>query len=350
MVSDKVITKLLFSSPSKFIGEYENEDILVTHVSDGKIKQREWLGSTENPFSRNFFIIVIKTPKWQRDSTVIPDYSYLGKEFCIGFSVLFGKRFDSHGLLEQHNRYYLPDYKNISRSCSHMLAFNDHKPRIDYDIALDFREVKYLVDIIGERGTLFSILKSVGEYYLKAICEYEHNPEIAFIHLVTCGEILSNFMKHNKIDLIDNRILDDLKIIRENVKDGEKVSNRLLSQFGLVKSKYTNTLVTFLDDEFFDKTQSQNDSTRLLKSNIIRRIKASYDVRSKMLHTGELYNGWIAHSIYSKDEIVDGKPILNNKEYEKLIQLCPTFAGMERIIRYCLIKILCQKGWNISIE
>ena len=58
-----------------------------------------------------------------------------------------------------------------------------------------------------------------------------------------------------------------------------------------------------------------------------------------------------------------GKPVLDNKEIEKITDLekkmklkentkelkailewCPTFAGMERIMRYCLLNFLNKNG------
>jgi hypothetical protein len=82
------------------------------------------------------------------------------------------------------------------------------------------------------------------------------------------------------------------------------------------------------------------------------------------VHSGKDFTNWLSYSNLSREEVHVGKPVLNNAEIEKttdaekkkrlkenakklkvVLEWCPTFAGMERIMRYCLLKF-----WNDHAE
>ena len=57
------ITKLLLSTTTRFVAEYASESILLTHAWPSGHRQAEGnLGRAENPMSRNYYVLVLKTP------------------------------------------------------------------------------------------------------------------------------------------------------------------------------------------------------------------------------------------------------------------------------------------------
>lgn len=52
--------------------------------------------------------------------------------------------------------------------------------------------------------------------------------------------------------------------------------------------------------------------------------------------------------LHDNDEVIRGNPVIEDKDMQKSIKLSPTFIGMERIIRYSLIKFLIQT--NIIVD
>ncbi|MCL4748274.1 MAG: hypothetical protein KJZ83_23120, partial [Burkholderiaceae bacterium] len=55
---------------------------------------------SEGPASRSAFVFAFQTENLPADSASIPNYSPMGDLICAYLAVLFGKRFDNHGLLE----------------------------------------------------------------------------------------------------------------------------------------------------------------------------------------------------------------------------------------------------------
>ena len=106
---DENTHKFLISSTSRFVGEYENETLLITHAwpSVGNMGQL-YASQTENPYSRNYFIIVFKSELCDKGARIgFPDYEWFPEFICIYLSILFGKRFDNHGPLETNGFFYL---------------------------------------------------------------------------------------------------------------------------------------------------------------------------------------------------------------------------------------------------
>lgn len=66
-------------------------------------------------------------------------------------------------------------------------------------------------------------------------------------------------------------------------------------------------------------------------------------MRSKYVHAGKLPSSWMAvNYLHDNEEVIHGNPVIEDKDMQKSIKRSPTFIGMERIIRYSLIKFLIQ--------
>jgi hypothetical protein len=94
---EKDITKILLSTSSYLVGEYEEENFLLSIALNRKSRQYK----AHDP---EYFILAVKT-----ESHDLKDYSPFGDALCIYLSILFGKRFDNHGLVEGMGIFWLPN-------------------------------------------------------------------------------------------------------------------------------------------------------------------------------------------------------------------------------------------------
>src|SRR5690349_8603356 len=92
------IHRFLISTTSRFTGCYEGEFIRIDHAWRGANSGAKLHESMqENPRSRNYFVLSAEIDPPKKESIVIPNFAPLGEQACAALSVLFGKRFDSHG-------------------------------------------------------------------------------------------------------------------------------------------------------------------------------------------------------------------------------------------------------------
>ena len=347
------MTKLLLSTPSRFTGEYSCDDLLFTHAWPSGPKQAQGnLGLTENPMSRNYFVLALDTPPHDRTKTiVVPNYTPTGDVVAIYLSILFGKRFDNHGRLESNGQFYLPHIDQGMAPCNVSLPFNSHKSRCDLELPLNLSEIQRLTTLLTDEqveAKFIQFLRSAGRFYLHALQEAEADPEVAFLDLITCGEILSNFWEYEKDDLLDDQLKADLARVSGELEGGEAIAGRIRGRLFQVKRKFIAAILRLLSSTFFEHTEATQPFCALKAEDIETRIKAAYDLRSRYVHTGLDFGNWIFQGSAYLEEIFTGEPVVDDKDFKKLLMRSPTLCGLERIMRFCLLRFIHLNGCTID--
>jgi hypothetical protein len=350
---DKTVTKLLLSSTSRFVGEFKTQGMLLTHAWPATGDQTHGsMGHVEGPLSRNFYTLAFKHPEFKKDSIVVPNYTPTGDLFCTYLSVLFGKRFENHGRLQSHGHFYIPSFPAEIRTITPWLPFNSHRVRSDVPIPLNLSEIGRLMPLLEETSGIeprfVQILTAASGFYARALRGAEDDPETAFLNLVTCGELLSNFFKYEESTLLDAQLLRDFAEIEAKLDDGEEVVNRIKHGLFQVKRRFTHAITSLLSESFFANHESREAHSALKECDIERRVKAAYDLRSRYVHTGISFGRWVGHATQYIEEVQIGKPVIEDKEFKKIISQSPTLVGLERIMRFCLLRFMQMNGVNID--
>ncbi len=262
------ITKILLSTPSYFVGEYEEEDLLLSIAFDRTLKRDETLVP-------EYFIFAMKTPPLDRSHVAIPDYSATGDILCTCLSILYGKRFDNHGLVESVGNFWLPDYSHFGNYNS-KLPFNSQKTRPDLEIPHNLDEIRRIAPLLHEGQVDLRFERffwSAGRFYVHALQHAEAQPEIAFLDLITCGEILSNFFEYDQDDLLDDKIKECLNRIGEEIEDGDAMVRLFRSRLFSVKRKFVRTILYLLNPYFFQQSEAREKYDKLNQDDISIRIK-----------------------------------------------------------------------------
>ena len=346
---DQLIQKLLISSPCRFIGEYETEDLLITHAfpqfHDSSVLQK-YLDN--NPYHRSFFVVVFKTEGIEENNgklKMFPNYSSLGDMVCIYLSILFGKRFDNHGTIETLGFFNSPEMGNNSPAYNPKIGPYNHTPRKDLEIELNLSKIKLIEQLFNDQidENKLNVIQTAGKFYIRSLQIFELDPELAVLDLITSAEILSNYFDYKDEELYghDKVLGIILRRIEEDIKNGKATSQMIKKRLFQVKRKFTLTILKLLNDYFFTQTESMNPIYSLKKDVIERRIMATYDLRSLYLHTGISFGRYILVPTENfLNEIQISEFIVEPKELRKLLYLSPTYIGLERIIRFCLLRFI----------
>ena len=339
----ETVQKILISTPAIFRGEMETEELLLTQAWPDTGPTR-YSRIEEGPASRSTLVLAFRTdPIEKKPGVMIPDYSPAGILVCSYLSVLYGKRFDPHGLIEGVGSFKMPDWSSNAILVNPSLPFHSNQPRANLQIPLSLAESKSLVPLLlGELNEEFAIaVQASSKFYSQALRTFEFDPETAYLHLITALEILSNNLDFAPEDLLPDDLRSLLTQIEENLPNGEKAAKKIRSRLFQVRRKIAKTIENLVDPQFFDG--SDVDQTAALHSiDIKKRVLAAYDLRSKYVHTGITFGSWINRST---EEIQLGKPVLADKELSEIIHRAPTFIGLERIVRYCILRFLASNGF-----
>ena len=148
---------------------------------------------------------------------------------------------------------------------------------------------------------------------MQALQNAEHNTEVAYLHLITAGELLSGEFRY------------------ADTKG--------------VKKKFVRVLCSLTDDAFYVNTGEGRGHGRFTRDNVESSIAAAYDLRSRYLHTGSPFGMWVdpARGIASSDLQV-GRPVVEDRRLAAVLAAAPTFTGLERLVRYCVLRFMVSRG------
>lgn len=288
-------------------------------------------------------MLVFETQPVDRQRTVpLPNYSYIPELISWYFSVLFGKRFDNHGLLESVGLFHLPNLDSYGSLCIEKLPQNSHAPRADYAVPLNLTELKRIERLLTDPNSnpsAMRLLQTASKFYAQALQAFEHDSEVAYLHLITSLESLTTLSALDPQEFYEPATREYLHRIAAELNEGEKVAKHFRAKLLSIKRRVVETSLQLVDDGFFARSESTVELARLTKASFRKCIGAAYDLRSKYVHTGAPFGGWIEHPIGEENtEIRVGKPVVSDKDYGKILANAPTFVGLERIVRYCILR------------
>ena len=270
---------------------------------------------------------------------MIPNYDYVGDACCRHLSVLYGKRFDNHGSIEGAGVFHLPTFNQFGLMSLPSLPQNSHEPRADFPVPLDLGEARRLLPLWFGQGQPPLLLKfnAACKFYLRALQVAERDPEVAYLHLISSGEILADSVERPKDVLLDDEIKGVLARIEAEMCGGRKLARMLRGRMRQLKRGFIHALSGLVDQDFFCRGEAKHDYGRLKADSFAKALGAAYDLRSRYVHTGTPFSIWVRPDA-GNDEVQSGRPITGDEELSDILAAAPTYIGLERVVRYCLLR------------
>lgn len=255
-------------------------------------------------FGRSFFVLTFREHglcEEEEKKRQPPYYGYVGDYFCVLLSVYFGKRFDNLGFLQSYGIHCVPDIQPPKlRQFPDALPVSS-KPRKDLEIKLELHEAKPLLPILeavfleineNKNASIeLDLALTAGRFYLQALQLFESDPELAFLSLVSAGEVLVSGLQFSDDELYDEETQRLLVEIKE--KMGEAKAGRLRGRFSPIGRRFRKGLSKLVNKAFFEGSESQEDFAKFRQDDFERRIASAYELRSKFLHTGKRFGVWV---------------------------------------------------------
>ena len=345
---DETIHKALISTTSRLVGAYESDSILIDHAWPSFSNRLGFARVHENPASRSAYLVVFQTEPYEKGPGVVSrNYSLTGEQVCSYLSVIYGKRFDHHGLIESSGSYHVPDLSTFTSLCNPRLPFNSHQERKNFGIPLNlvhFSAVSSIVSGADVDQKLLDRLNTACKFYMRALQTAETDPEASYIQLIMSWETMSHHFEYNREELLDVETLKDLATIEDAFEEGKDISRRLRHRMRSIKRTFVKSLHGLVDDEFFVSKETDLEYGFFKTEDFCKRIGAAYDLRSKYVHSGIPFGRWIAPDIHSLDTQT-GRPMGEAREHANILEKAPTLLGLERLIRYCLLVFMDGNGF-----
>lgn len=351
----ETVTKAMISSPCSFIGEFDMDGLVVAQAWESLGDPSAHFKRAEGPASRSVFVVAFETgPVVMEAGFVLPDYSYVSAEICWWLSVLFGKRFDDHGLIESIGSYRVPSLDTAPVLCRHTLPQNSRNIRASYPVSLDLREIKRIIPLFSKNDAdpaFLQALKTAAKFYCQALRSFEDDPEVSYLHLVTSIEVLSSQIEKSALNKYDADTTKYLELIENHLELGPRIAKHFRSKMMLIKRRFVGVVRALVEEDFFNTGEFERHYGRFKSESFVKRIGAAYDLRSHYVHTGAPFKNWIAYSSAGQNaDVQGGTPYGPKKEFAKILGLAPTLVGLERVVRHCLLKAAELNGLYVPNE
>ena len=309
----KSVQRGLVSTTSCLTGNYENDDMaIMLTFPRSDLKARIF----ESPASRTSLVVGFHTPETRQDAVVLPDYSSHLASVAACMSVLFGKRFDIHGLTEEHGHFRTPDTAEYASLCDHQLSFNSHKSRRAFPVRLELDEFRVVSGLFADdphRRKAVPKLVAAARFYMRALQSAERDVEVAYLHLVTAGEILA------------------------------ALSRKCGLRPGKITRAFAKALSGLLDSDFFESQDGVHEVMRFRQDGVEENLRKAYSLRSVYVHNGEEFGPWISTSL-GLGNVPPGEWVHPNEKMKEALRAAPTFSGLERLVRYAILKCMERNG------
>lgn len=272
---------------------------------------------------------------------MIPNYDHVGEMMCAYLAVLYGKRFDSHGPYEGAGLFYLPDMRALDAFADPELPTNSGQPRADFPVPLSLKEIDRLSELMffdAGRSPEASVFRNASKFYLRALQSAEADVEVAYLHLITSGEILSAAADIAPDQLLDAQTRHMLSRIEVGLADGPAVAKTLRGKMRSIRRRFVRTFADLTDAAFFERGEAEHVWARHRSDRFLKTLGAAYDLRSRYVHTGKGFGARVQSRGSAPADVQAGRAIDDDKDFATILAAAPTFAGLERIVRYGLLR------------
>lgn len=340
----KNVTKYLLSSPASFVGEAElNEDFLFTIAFPiSSIEERlSYTLQKSNPLNRGFYVLALKDLETEGGRYQDPRAELL----LIAASVWYGKRFDNLGILEKHGVHALPLHQpRIATRFFHAGFWNSLRrvnagPELNLSNFTEFVRKIFSNSVNSEALRFFFV---AGSFYLSALQAVALDAAKAYLDLVLAIEVLSGFYEYSEDELYDAEL--KAFISRLLPADAKFIKGR----FYQVSRKYRMTFARLLTNEFFAAHEAGEPQYGLQAANAMDYVRSAYDLRSKYVHEGFPIQAFTDGILQLRTEIQVGQPVIGDKVIDKY-QFAPTLIGLERMVRFALLRFFHLHALPLSL-
>ena len=286
------------------------------------------------PYRRSHFCLSVEVPERDPSANTYPMYAWVGEELSALIGAFYGKLVLNFGHMQAGRLVTVPstDERPIYRYDKAPFTDQARRPN-GPELNLSHAEplVAKYVKVAGS-DTQLPLLVRAADFYRLALETYGERPEVAFAMLISTLEVLTAINTYSEEELYDEQLLDDLKLISAMCTDGPDIVSRLKGRLYQVKRRVAALVNHVVPDSFFQERETTMAWGFIVDRNeLVDRVRAAYDIRSRLLHTGNRSGLWYIEHDMQGEERGAGEPVMDDKDLVKLLTRSVNLVGLERI-------------------
>ncbi len=177
--------------------------------------------------------------------------------------------------------------------------------------------------------------------YHRAISSIDEQPDMAYLDLVSAIETLSQYheLEDLKLSDLNNKKLTKLVDQVSPTELKEKIQSAILKSNRFIKRKCVAFIFENLDESFWTD-QRRPTIGRIQKGDLPQLLERIYDQRSKTLHNGDPFPGYIFYNSSVGEEISSSLGITMGEKHWNPKDFIPYPHFFERLVNHVLKNFL----------
>lgn len=330
----------VISTPCGFTHEYESEQFAIAQIPNNVGDYRHY--RVGGPFEHHFYVATIGNPDKEKGPAFCTWQRQLSAILGI-LSLWYGKRIRSHGALLLGGSWCLPDMLGILPNDYYFLPFycGDHIK--DPSRPCNWQSIDKLAELLAKG--VFELdeetrLVQAARIYSDALNILPLDLELAYVRLIQCLETVMSAVTFSESEKYshDEQLMEALSwLARQKDPEADRVARLIQARLYQISRGVWLWLSERIDDSFF-----VNEPGALNRDTLESAVKAAYTLRSGYIHTGLRFGVWIdpteGRCLLHETVPRTHSNICTDRELRKLLEQCPTVMGLERLVRYALIR------------
>lgn len=189
MRSEKTIHRFLLSSPAWFTNEIEREDFLLTPAFPDSNSSALGERITPGPRRRSFMALSLKIEE-EKETIVIPQYSWMANDIANLMSAFYGKVVIMHGCFEGRGRFEVPDNSFESVPDYRLYPFNGDA-RKSTNLGTDIGHFMIPLSLYLDNSNEWQHIIPACSFYSAALQLFSKDALLAFVLFLSSLECLS---------------------------------------------------------------------------------------------------------------------------------------------------------------
>lgn len=337
---DDSVFRFLFSSPAPFVGECSGQGFYLT------IAFPSWGRRSPSNRSRDDsnFVLSIRTEPQNKKTIQIETYQWIGEEVSALLGAFYGKLIQNYGHIQCGNVHTVPTALGAPVGKRDRTPYNS-VPRRPDGPTLDLSEARRVVEtyMVSQGGERVGWILRAAEFYRVALESFHSRPEVALAMFCSALEALLPLREYTENELCDTSLASMLQRISEHCPNGDRIVKALKSRLYQIKRKVAAFVGQYVPEGYFQQRETTIGwAVAKDRADLISRIRCVYDLRSKVLHTGDRKGlNYIEHD-HEQSEIGIGFPVLDDKQLEKTLAGALTLTGVERVTSTVLRAVIAE--------
>jgi len=286
------------------------------------------------PFRRSHFCLSVDVPERDKSANVYPMYEWVGEETSALLGAFYGKLILNLGHIQAGRLLTVPSLQERPFHRFDKPPFDGQSRRpggSELNLSQAAPLVAKYIKVVGSDDQL-PLLVRAADFYRLGLETYDERPELGFAMLISTLEVLTRLREYSEKELYDDRLLDDLRLIAASCAEGLEIVSRLKARLYQIKRKVAALVRDVVPDSFFEQRETR-PAWGFIKhrDELVERVRAAYDIRSRLLHTGDRTGLWYIEHDHQGEEYGIGKPVMEDNKLANLLCRSVNLVGLERI-------------------